>query len=149
MPPSLFLPRSYVRDIRNIRLSGIAQASAPISPVDTHGDFEIERRLEILLRGSQYYPGAQAYQVVGHSMSGLIEHGEIVLVDPNDRFNSHRPCLFETNNGFVVKTRGVMKGKHVLLSHNPSVPPITDLTDFMARGCVYGVYLKPFTIRRF
>ena len=147
MTSSLFLPKHYAPNIRTLTVSGIVQASPPISPVDSHGDFELNRALEILLIGAQYYPNAQAYQVVGHSMSGLIEHGDIVLVNPNDEFNFLRPCIFETPNGYVVKMRGLHKGKPALLSHNRSVQPITDMTDFRSRGSVYGVYLKPFTIR--
>jgi len=141
------LAKNYAPNIRALTVSGIVQASPPISPVDTHGDFEVDRALEILLRGAQYYPGAAAYQVVGNSMSGLIEHGEIVLVNPNDEFNYVRPCIFETSNGYIVKLRGLHKGRPALLSFNKSVAPITNMTDFRARGSVYGVYLKAFTIR--
>lgn len=147
MTSNLFLPKDYAPNIRTLGLSGFVQASPPWSPIDTHDGFELDRVLEIFLVGSQYYPSAQAYQVVGHSMSGLIEHGEIVLVNPHDEFNYHRPCIFETPNGYVVKLRGLYKGKPALLSYNKSVAPITDMTDFRARGCVYGVYLKAFTIR--
>lgn len=147
MTSTLFLPKHYADNIRTLAVSGIVQASRPISPVDTHGDFEFDRDLEILLRGAQYYPGAQVYQVVGNSMSNLIEHGEIVLVNPNDEFNYSRPCIFETPNGYVVKLRGLYRGKPALLSFNKSVAPITDMTDFRSRGSVYAVYLKAFTIR--
>lgn len=147
MPASLFLPRSYVRDSRTLALYGVAQASAPLAPVDTD-DFEVDSSFEIMLKGTQYYPGAQAYQVIGHSMTGLIEHGDIVLVNPYDAYNQTRPCIFETPNGYVVKLRGVDRGKPALLSLNDNIPPVTARAEYIPRGCVYAVYLRPFQIRR-
>lgn len=148
MPPSLFLPKSYVRNIHSLDLYGVVQASAPLAPVDTD-DLEEYYRLEILLKGTQYYPGAQAYRVVGHSMSGLIEHGDIVLVNPHDAFNQHRPCVFETPNGYVVKLRGLdERGRPALVSTNPDHGPIRDRSEFRPVGCIYAVYQGPFSIRR-
>lgn len=149
MPASLFLPRSYVRNIHSLEIYGIAQASEPMSPVDSDDDFQRDYSLEVLLRGAQYYPGAQAYRVIGYSMTGLIEHGEIVLVNPHDAFNQHRPCIFETPNGYVVKLRGLDdKGRPALVSRNSNYPPIRQRGEYFPRGCVYAVYEGPFKLRR-
>ncbi|MFC4636954.1 S24 family peptidase [Deinococcus hohokamensis] len=148
MTASLFLPQSSVRNIRTLEIYGVVQASEPLAPVDSD-DFDYDREFQVLLRGTQYYPGAQAYQVVGNSMSGLIEHGEIALVNPHDAYNQHRPCIFETPNGYVVKFRGLdEKGRPALLSRNPDQGPIRDRGEFIPRGCVYAVYERAFRIRR-
>lgn len=146
--PFLYVPERYAPNIRVLNLYGIAQASLPTSPVDDEWDYEYEQRLEILIRGSQYRPGARAYQIVGSSMGDTLRNGEIALVDPNDAYNTHRPCVFETPNGHIVKRRGLKYGRPVLLSDNPQVAPISDMTDIKAVGSVYAAYLRPFTIRQ-
>lgn len=146
MTASLFLPRSSVRSVYSISVSGIVQASAPICPVDS--DFEAEDSLELLLRGAQYKPHVKAFRVIGQSMSGIIEHGDIVLVDSQDEFNTNRPCIFETPNGYVVKLRGLHEGRFALLSApGANIPPITDMTDIYPRGCVYARYKRPYAIQ--
>jgi len=108
----------------------------------------MEETAEVLLRGSQWRPQVKAYRVVGESMSGIIEHGEIVLVDSQDEFNTHRPCVFRTRDGYIVKMRGLHKGRFALLSAPGSnVPPITDMTDISPEGSVYGVSQRPYVIR--
>lgn len=135
---------NYVHNIRRVAVFGVAQASPSTYPVD---DFELDPSPEVLLTASQYHPGAQAYQVFGHSMSPEIEHGDIVLVNPHDGFHPRRPCLFKTPNGHVIKMRGLHKGKHALLSLNPDVPPVLAQGDFIACGCVYAVYEGAFRVR--
>lgn len=148
MPASLLLPRSSVRNVHSLTVYGVLQASIPLAPVDSD-DFEVDNTLEILLKGTQYYPGAQAYRVVGTSMTGLIEHGEIALVNPHDAFHPRRPCVFQTPNGYVVKMRGLdRRGKPALLSLNPDVPPILDRSEFIPVGSVYAIYQRAFRIRR-
>jgi len=116
--------------------------------VDDYG-CEIEGDIQIMLRGDQYMPQAKAYRVVGESMSGIVEHGDIVLVDTQDAFNTHRPCVFRTPNGYIVKMRGLHRGRFALLSAPGSnVPPITDMTDVYPEGSAYAKYKRPYIIHR-
>lgn len=150
MPASLFLPRSPLRTHYTLQLSGIVQASIPFAPADDD-DFDLMHSVEIMLRGAQYQPHARAFQVTGSSMDDgtarAIRHGDIVLVNSRDAFNTSRPCLFETPNGYIIKSRSLLGGKHVLVSKNPEVAPIVDMTDIRPCGSVYGVYLEPYRVR--
>lgn len=150
MSASLFVPRSTARTHYVLQLSGIVQASIPFAPADDD-DFDLMHSTDILLRGAQYQPHARAFQVTGSSTDDgtakAIRHGEIVLVNSRDAFNTSRPCLFETPNGYIIKSRSLLGGKHVLVSKNPEVAPIVDMTDIRPCGSVYGVYLEPYRVR--
>lgn len=150
MPASLILPRSPLRTNYTIQLSGVVQASIPFGPADDD-DFDLMHSIEIMLRGGQYQPHARAFQVTGNSMDDgtrrAIKHGDIVLVNSRDEFNSVQPCLFETPNGYIIKIRDVVNGSPALVSKNPTVEPISDMTDIRPCGRVYGVYMGPYRVR--
>ncbi|WP_456829279.1 S24 family peptidase [Deinococcus sp. UYEF24] len=99
------------------------------------------------LRTFQRRPGLEAYLVVGNSMAPTINDGEIILVDTNDAFNTHRPCAFQGDHGVMVKRRGVVGGRNALISDNPDVEPYFDLADVRALGCAIAVYLGAFRLR--
>ncbi|BBN95740.1 hypothetical protein DEIGR_100801 [Deinococcus grandis] len=150
MPASLILPKSQPRTNYTLPLSGMVQASLPFAPADDD-DFDLLDSIEIMLRGTQYHPHVRAFQVTGNSMDdgtrNAIRHGDIVLVNSRDEFNTTRPCLFETPNGYIIKTRGLVNGTPALVSANSTVPPILDMTDIRPCGSVYGVYLGPYRVR--
>lgn len=150
MAASLFLPSSSVKSIYTLMLSGVAQASLPFAPAEDD-DFDLMHSIDIMLRGAQYKPHARAFQVTGSSMDDgtnkAIRHGDIVLVNSLDEFNTTRPCLFETPCGYIIKTRDTVDGRWALTSKNPDVPPIFDMTDIRPCGSVYGVYLGPYRVR--
>ncbi|KQR11656.1 hypothetical protein [Deinococcus sp. Leaf326] len=89
------------------------QASIPFAPADDD-DFDLMHSVEIILRGAQYHPHARAFQVTGSSMNDgtarAIRHGDIVLVNSQDAFNTSRPCLFETPNGYIIESRSLLRG---------------------------------------
>lgn len=125
MPASLILPKSQPRTNYTLPLSGMVQASLPFAPADDD-DFDLLDSIEIMLRGTQYHPHVRAFQVTGNSMDdgtrNAIRHGDIVLVNSRDEFNTTRPCLFETPNGYIIKTRGLVNGTPALVSANSTVP---------------------------
>lgn len=145
--PSSHLFQHSVPTRRPLYVSGLIYASPLEFPVDDDL-LQHEPMPALRLIASQRRPSAEAYLVIGNSMDPTISEGEIVLVDPNDAFNTHRPCAFQTPNGVIVKRRGVAGGgRNALLSDNPTVAPMFDLADVKAIGCVYAVYLGPKLVR--
>lgn len=150
VPLGLFLPEHYAGYTRTLPVSGIVQASKPDAPID---DYQADlRHPSIVLMPSQYRPSARAMLITGSSMDDgsdndkVIRHGDLVLIDTNitySVYSPHKITVFETPNGYVAKLRKTVRGKHVLVSLNPNVPPIRDMTEYRIVGSVYAKYIGP------
>ncbi len=138
---------NYAQNTRQLTLSGILQASPPDAPNDDGMESEEDDAL-ITLLPVQYRPRARAMRVIGHSMDDgsdkAIRHGDIVLVDPQITYSIYhntRNTVIATQNGYIVKERGMHRGRHLLLSRNPNYPPIRCDPNWRLVGVVYAVYL--------
>lgn len=147
-PSGIALPRHYVGNTRTLILSGVLQASVPDAPVDDDGLVFEGAPPPLILTPTQYRPGARAMLVIGHSMDDgtehAISHGDIVLVDPHilgSIYHNTRNTVIGTPNGYIVKERGLVNGKHLLVSRNPNYPPIKLHPDWRMEGVVYARYL--------
>lgn len=139
----------YAQNTRRLTVSGILQASLPEAPNDDGMESEEDQGL-LTLVPTQYRPQARAMRVIGHSMDDgsdrSIRHGDIVLVDPQITYSIYhntRNTVIATQNGYIVKERGMHRGRHLLLSRNPNYPPIRCEPSWQFVGVVYAVYLGP------
>nr|WP_232337673.1 S24 family peptidase [Deinococcus arboris] len=124
------------------------QASVPEAPVADDGLAWEGPPPTLVLTPTQYRPHARAMLVIGHSMDDgseqAIRHGDIVLVDPRilgSVYHNTRNTVISTRNGYIVKERGLVNGKHLLVSRNPDYPPIKFDPEWRMEGVVYARYL--------
>lgn len=150
-PSGISIPSHYAHNTRTLIISGVLQASAPDAPVDDDGmSYEGDGPRSLILSPIQCRSRARAMVVVGNSMDdgtdSAIRHGDIVLVDPQilgSIYHNTTNTVIATSNGYIVKERGRVKGKHMLLSRNPDYPPIRFEPDWRMVGVVYARYLGP------
>lgn len=141
-----YLPKKQSERVRVLHITGYVQASEPMAPADDGMEW-IPQADAITLLAAQYRPGALAMKVTGHSMDDgserAIRHGDVVLVDPNLTFSVHHnnaATIYATQNGYIVKERGLFQGRHCLLSRNPNYGPIFEQAGFRMVGSVYARY---------
>ena len=144
---SFYLPKAQPERVRVLQISGYVQASEPLAPVDDDGMEWVPQADAITILASQYRPGALAMKVSGHSMDDgsdlAIRHNDVVLVDPGITFSPHHnnaATVYSTDNGYIVKVRGLYRGRHCLLSRNSDYGPIYDQSGFRIVGSVYARY---------